>query len=127
MNPLRVKFIRDGLANEGFKDTNLSRPLEGLKILDVGCGGGFLSEALARIGANVTGIDASKELLFIAKQHAELDKDISSNLIYVHSSIEDFSEEKKKEYDAVIASEIIEHVTHQELFVKVHGISNTLN
>ena len=119
MNPLRVKFVRDGLANEGFKETNPSRPLEGIKILDVGCGGGLLSEPLARIGANVTGLDASKELLSIAKQHAELDKDLSSNLKYVHTSIEDFSEEKKEEYDAVVASEIIEHVIDQELFLKV--------
>lgn len=119
MNPLRVKFVRDGLANTGFKETNPSRPLEGIKLLDVGCGGGILSEPLARVGANVTGLDASKELISIAREHASLDKDLSSNLNYVHTSIEDFSQEQKEKFDAVVASEILEHVIDQELFLKV--------
>ena len=119
MNPLRVKFVRDGLLNAGFKECNPSCPLEGIKLLDVGCGGGILSEPLARIGANVTGLDASKELITVAKEHAQLDKDLSSNLNYVHTSIEDFSEEKKEEYDAVVASEILEHVIDKDLFLKV--------
>ncbi|KAJ8683396.1 hypothetical protein QAD02_019188 [Eretmocerus hayati] len=118
MNPLRIKFVRDGLANTGFKETNPSRPLEGIKLLDVGCGGGILSEPLARIGANVTGLDASKELISIAQEHAKLDESLSQNLTYVYSSIEDFSQEKKGEYDAVVASEILEHVNNQELFLK---------
>lgn len=119
MNPLRIKFVRDGLANTGFKESNPSRPLEGIKLLDVGCGGGILSEPLARIGAQVTGLDASKELISIAKEHAILHKDLSSNLNYVHTSIEDFCQENKEAYDAVVASEILEHVIDQELFLRV--------
>lgn len=119
MNPLRVKFVRDGLANTGFKEANPSRPLDGIKLLDVGCGGGILSEPLARIGAQVTGLDASQELISIATQHAALDKDLTLNLTYVHSSIEDLSQEKKGEYDVVVASEILEHVIDKQLFLRV--------
>lgn len=119
MNPLRVKFVRDGLANTGFKETNPSSPLEGIKLLDVGCGGGILTEPLARIGAEVTGVDASKELVSIAKEHAALDESLSSRLSYVHTSIEDFAQDNKEKYDAVVASEIIEHVIDQDLFIQV--------
>lgn len=119
MNPLRVKFVRDGLTNTGHKIINPTRPLEGVKILDVGCGGGILSEPLARIGANVIGLDASKELISIAQEHAKLDKDLSTNLSYVNTSIEDFAEERKEEFDAIVASEILEHVIDKDLFLKV--------
>jgi len=118
MNPLRIQFIRDGLFNSGFKETTSSRPLEGVKILDVGCGGGILAEPLARIGAQVTGLDASKELIAMAKAHASLDKNLPSNLNYVYSAIEDFSKDNKEQFDAVVASEILEHVIDQELFLK---------
>ncbi|XP_058791220.1 ubiquinone biosynthesis O-methyltransferase, mitochondrial [Phymastichus coffea] len=118
MNPLRVKFVRDGLANTGFKESNSSHPLEGVKLLDVGCGGGILSEPLARIGAQVTGLDASKELISIAKNHASLDESLSSNLNYMNTSIEDFCQEKKEVYDVVVASEILEHVIDHRLFLK---------
>ncbi|KAL7297996.1 hypothetical protein TKK_0009006 [Trichogramma kaykai] len=118
MNSLRVKFVKDGLINNGLKETNFSHPLEGIKLLDVGCGGGILSEPLARIGANVTGLDASKELISIAQEHASLDKDLSSNLTYVHSSIEDFSEDKEEVFDAIVASEILEHVIDKDLFLR---------
>jgi ubiquinone biosynthesis O-methyltransferase len=56
--PLTIQFMRKGLANAGFKANNLTLPLEGIKIADIGCGGGILAESLARIGAQVTGIDA---------------------------------------------------------------------
>ncbi|XP_014219422.1 ubiquinone biosynthesis O-methyltransferase, mitochondrial [Copidosoma floridanum] len=118
MNPLRVQFIRDGLLNAGFKEASPSQPLEGVKILDIGCGGGILSEPLARIGAQVTGLDASKELVDMAKAHVLLDKNLASRLNYVHTAIEDFSQENKEKFDAVVASEILEHVIDQELFLK---------
>ncbi|XP_019696365.2 ubiquinone biosynthesis O-methyltransferase, mitochondrial isoform X2 [Harpegnathos saltator] len=117
-NPLRVQFIRDGLANTGFKEQTPSLPLQGVKIADVGCGGGILTEALARTGAQVTGVDASEELINVAKLHAELDSNISKNINYVQTSIEEFSSKNEKLYDAVISSEVIEHVYNQELFLK---------
>lgn len=119
-NPLRIQFVRDGLANTGFKEQTPSLPLQGIKIADIGCGGGILTEALARIGAQVTGIDASKELIEVAKLHAELDPDISKRTNYVCTSIEEFSGENEELYDAVVSSEVVEHVNNQELFLKVY-------
>ncbi|XP_076233042.1 ubiquinone biosynthesis protein COQ3, mitochondrial isoform X2 [Calliopsis andreniformis] len=118
LNPLRIQFVRDGLANTGVKIESTHLPLEGLKILDVGCGGGLLTEPLARIGAQVTGIDASKELIKIAKEHAILDDSLQEQLNYIETSIENFACENKNRYNAVIASEVIEHVDDKELFLK---------
>ncbi|XP_031846547.1 ubiquinone biosynthesis protein COQ3, mitochondrial [Nomia melanderi] len=118
LNPLRVQFIRDGLANTGTKVETPHSPLNGVKILDIGCGGGLLSEPLARIGAEVTGIDASSELISIAKQHALLDSDLDGKLNYLHTTIEDFCTQNKEKFNAVVASELIEHVNDKELFLK---------
>ena len=59
-NPIRIRYIKNNLIND-FSLKNKKKPLDGLKILDIGCGGGLLSEPMARLGANVTGIDASKK------------------------------------------------------------------
>lgn len=119
MNHLRVQFVRDGLANTGIikDDTNL--PLKGTKIVDIGCGGGIFSEPLARIGAEVIGIDNSLELIDIAKEHALLDASLSGRLNYLQSTIEEFEENNIEKYDAVVASEVLEHVSDQRLFLKV--------
>lgn len=124
MTPLRVQFVRDGLANTGIIKNNTNLPLKGTKILDVGCGGGILSEPLARIGAEVTGIDSTLELIEVAKEHASLDSSLSGRLNYVHTTIECFEQENSQTYDAVVASEVLEHVTDQQLFLKC--CSNTL-
>ncbi|XP_014601874.1 PREDICTED: ubiquinone biosynthesis O-methyltransferase, mitochondrial isoform X1 [Polistes canadensis] len=117
-NRNRIQFVRDGLANTGIikGDTNL--PLKGTKILDVGCGGGILSEPLARIGAEVTGIDTSLQLIDVAKKHALLDSDLLGKLNYVQTTVENFEKENKEKYDAVVASEVIEHVIDPQLFLK---------
>lgn len=120
LNPLRVQFVRDGLANTGIKGECPYLPLEGVKILDVGCGGGLLSEPLARIGANVTAIDASSDLIKTAKEHAMLDPSLDENLNYIQTVIEDFAPNNKEVYNAVVASEVIEHVNDKELFLKVY-------
>lgn len=119
MNHIRVQFVRDGLANTGIikDDTNL--PLEGTKIVDIGCGGGIFSEPLARIGAEVTGIDNSLELIDVAKEHASLDSTLSGKLNYIQTTIEEFEKENIEKYDAVIASEVLEHVADPRLFLKV--------
>lgn len=119
LNPLRVQFVRDGLANVGRKEENPSRPLDGTKILDVGCGGGILAEPLARIGAIVTGIDASVEQISVAEEHAALDQNLSGKLVYVHGTVEELACQESQSYDAVVASEILEHVSDKELFLKV--------
>jgi len=117
--PIRIEFVRNGLANAGVQMKNSALPLEGLKIVDVGCGGGILAERLARIGAQVTGIDASVELINIAKEHAKLDPNISERLNYIQTTVEDFSQKERESYDAVVASEILEHVADPQLFLKV--------
>lgn len=117
-NPLRVQFVRDGLANTGAIVNSPCLPLQGVKIADVGCGGGILSEALARIGANVTGIDASEELTVTATDHAKLDPSLNGRLNYICTTIEKFAEQSPNAYDAIIASEVLEHVNDKELFLK---------
>ncbi|KYN22784.1 Hexaprenyldihydroxybenzoate methyltransferase, mitochondrial, partial [Trachymyrmex cornetzi] len=116
--PFRIKFVRDGLANAGVQMQNAVLPLEGVKIVDVGCGGGILTERLARIGAKVTGIDASADLINIAKEHAKLDPNISERVNYIQTTVEDFSQKERESYDAVVASEVLEHVANAQLFLK---------
>ncbi|XP_011158617.2 ubiquinone biosynthesis O-methyltransferase, mitochondrial isoform X1 [Solenopsis invicta] len=116
--PIRVQFVRDGLTNAGIEVPNSALPLEDVNIVDVGCGGGILAERLARIGARVTGIDASVELINVAKEHAKLDPDVLERLNYIHTTIEDFSQKEGQLYDAVVASEILEHVKNPQLFLK---------
>ncbi|XP_012263850.2 ubiquinone biosynthesis O-methyltransferase, mitochondrial [Athalia rosae] len=118
MNTLRVQFIRDGLANTGVAMGTPSKPLDKIKILDVGCGGGILSEPLARIGADVTGIDASTDLIKNATEHAAIDSDLADRLRYINTCIEEHSEIDAEKYDAVVASEVLEHVADQERFLK---------
>lgn len=116
--PIRVQFVRDSLANAGFKIQNPALPLEGVKIADIGCGGGILTERLARIGAHVTGVDASTELIDIAKEHIKLDPTILDRVNYIQTTIEEFSPKNENLYDAVVASEVVEHVENPELFLK---------
>ncbi|XP_036147202.1 ubiquinone biosynthesis O-methyltransferase, mitochondrial isoform X2 [Monomorium pharaonis] len=116
--PIRVKFVRDGLANAGMQILNPAFPLEGVKIVDVGCGGGILTERLARIGAQVTGIDPSAELINVANEHAKLDPDVAERLNYIYTTVEDFSRKKGESYDAAVVSEVLEHVNNPQLFLK---------
>lgn len=117
-NPLRVQLIRDAIINTSSNEIHTGGSLKGINILDVGCGGGILSEPLARIGATVTGIDASPELINVAKTHAKLDQNIAGKLTYLNTSIEDHCKSNQLMYDVVVASEILEHVADQELFLK---------
>ncbi|CAA0813299.1 Ubiquinone biosynthesis O-methyltransferase-mitochondrial [Striga hermonthica] len=90
------------------KDPNCARPFEGLKFIDVGCGGGILSEPLARMGATVTGIDAVEKNIKIAQLHAHLDP-MTSSIDYHCTTAEQLVEEQRI-FDAVLALEVIEHV-----------------
>ncbi|XP_065332301.1 ubiquinone biosynthesis O-methyltransferase, mitochondrial isoform X2 [Cloeon dipterum] len=114
MNALRIPFIRNGLVNSrvvSTKKANTPSSLEGLNILDVGCGGGILAEPLARIGANVVGLDASEEAVQVAEQHAKLDTTLSDRLKYRHGTLEELAEEGQV-YDAVVMSEVLEHMNN---------------
>lgn len=118
MNALRVPFITDGLLQlHSAKCDNRGKPLTGFTILDVGCGGGILAEALARLGAHVTGIDPAEESIKVAVYHSSLDPEVRDNLEYICSSVEDYSKGSKK-YDAVVCSEVVEHVDNVPYFVE---------
>ena len=111
-NPTRIKYIKENIINN-FKLKNKSKPLSGIKILDIGCGGGLLSEPMSRMGANVTGIDASDKNIKIAKLHSKKNK---LKINYVCSSPEKIK--IKKKFDVILNMEIIEHVEDIDFFLK---------
>ena len=111
-NPIRIKYIKESIIEEfNLKDTD-SIPLKGIKILDIGCGGGLLSEPMCRLGADVTGIDASNKNIEIAKIHAEKN---NLKIKYICTSPEKI---KDTQYDVILNMEIIEHVENVDLFLK---------
>ncbi len=112
LNPVRISYIRDHLAKRHNRDIKQINPLQGLTILDIGCGGGLLSEPLTRLGAKVTSIDASHRNIEIAQLHAE-DSDLKMD--YRHMTAEDLVETGAT-YDAVINMEVIEHVADVEAY-----------
>ena len=117
MNGVRVPFVTEGLTKMGLTK-NHNKPLEGLRIVDIGCGGGILSEALARLGASVTGLDPCVPNIEIAKAHAAKDSQLVNNLTYIPLTAEEFLEENQSPcFDAVVASEVIEHVDNPQKFV----------
>ena len=111
-NPIRIKYIKDNIIYS-LKLKHKKRPLEKINILDIGCGGGLLSEPMARLGANVTGIDASDKNIKIAKLHAKKNK---LNINYFCSSPEKLK--TKKKFDVILNMEIIEHVEDINFFIK---------
>lgn len=114
LNPVRIQFIKDRIIRMlGEKDAEY--PLKDLKIADIGCGAGIATEPLARLGANMTGVDASDSAISQARAHA---KEHALDIDYRLSSIEALSEEGHQ-FDVVMALEIIEHVDHPELFVEL--------
>ena len=110
-NPVRLKYIRDTITKKfGYKSEKL--PLKDIKILDIGCGGGLLSEPLSRLGAEVTGIDASDRNIKIAKTHLEKSK---LDINYYCSSPDKFV--AKEKFDVVLNMEIVEHVDNVDFFL----------
>ena len=110
-NPVRIAYIKD----EIIKNLNLNhkkKPLEKVKILDIGCGGGLLSEPMCRLGADVTGIDASSKNISIAKLHA---KKNHLNIKYICASPEKLKINTK--FDVILNMEIIEHVEDVNFFL----------
>ena len=111
-NPIRIKYIKDNLVND-FNLKNKKKPLDGLNILDIGCGGGLLAEPIARLGAKVTGIDPLKKNIEIAKHHLRKTK---LNIKYYNFSPEKFK--SKNKFDVVLNMEIVEHVENVDFFIK---------
>lgn len=115
MNTIRMKYIRQ-MVEQHLSKTKISNapslPFEGLSALDIGCGGGLLSESLARLGSSVTGLDPSERLVEAAKQHATLDERTRNIDYQGGKTIEDFSQEQpSKKYDIVCLLEVLEHST----------------
>ena len=111
-NPIRIHYIKYNIINN-FKIKNKIKPLKDIDILDIGCGGGLLSEPISRLGAKVTGIDASEKNIKIAKAHA---KKNNLKINYICSSPEKFS--TKKKFDIILNMEVIEHVEDINFFIK---------
>jgi 2-polyprenyl-6-hydroxyphenyl methylase/3-demethylubiquinone-9 3-methyltransferase len=110
-NPIRIKYIKENIINS-FKLKTKKKPLDKINILDIGCGGGLLSEPMTRLGANVTGIDASNKNISIAKLHA---KKNNLKINYFCSSPEKLKIQKK--FDVILNMEIIEHVEDINFFM----------
>ena len=111
-NPIRISYIKENIINS-FKLTNKNKPLNNIKILDIGCGGGLLSEPMSRLGAQVSGIDASEKNISIAKLHA---KKNNLNIDYKCISPENFN--TKNKFDVILNMEIIEHVDNINFFLE---------
>ena len=111
-NPVRIKYIKESIV-KNFKLKNKSKTLSGINILDIGCGGGLLSEPMSRMGANVTGIDASAKNIKIARLHSKKNK---LKINYLCSSPEKLKIEKK--FDVILNMEIVEHVEDIDFFLQ---------
>ena len=111
-NPIRIEYVRDIIIKH-FKIKNSKKPLNKFSLLDIGCGGGLLSEPMCRLGADVTGIDASKKNIEISKIHAK-EKKLKIN--YLNTPPEKLN--TKKKYDIILNMEIVEHVDNLNYFIK---------
>ena len=111
-NPIRISYIKENIIKT-FKINQKKTPLKNLKILDIGCGGGLLSEPMCRLGANVTAIDASKKNISVAKLHS---KKNNLKIKYICSSPEKLK--IKNKFDVILNMEIVEHVEDVNFFLK---------
>ena len=109
-NPIRIDYILNTVKKH-FNKTGKTLPLQGLKFLDIGCGGGLISEPMSRLGANVTGIDASEKNIKIAKAHAQKN---NLNIKYLNKSPEELN--NSHQFDVILNLEIVEHVEDVNLY-----------
>ncbi len=112
-NPARIEFIKEKLIYYFKLNTASDMPLKNLNILDIGCGGGLLCEPLSRLGAKMTGIDASENNIKVAELHA---KEMGLNINYVNCSPESLN--LKNNFDVILNMEVVEHVSNTNLFIK---------
>ena len=110
-NPIRQEYLVDKIKNHFGILPNGSYPFKNLKLLDVGCGGGLIAEPMTRLGAKVTGIDASEKNIRVAKFHAE---QMNLKINYLTTTTENLNEQ----FDFILFLEIIEHVADVDLFIK---------
>lgn len=115
MNGFRIDFIKQTICEHFDRDPNSDAPLKGLRILDIGCGGGLLCEPITRLGAKVTGVDALERNVKTAKTHAET---VGLDIDYRHGTIEQMTAAGETAFDAVLNMEVIEHVANPPDFIK---------
>ena len=106
LNPCRLDYITGQIAAEFDRDLSAERPFDGLRLLDIGCGGGLLAEPMARLGAQVVGADAAARNIPVAQLHAEKS---GLEIDYRHTSAEDMAAASEK-FDVVLNMEVVEHV-----------------
>jgi 2-polyprenyl-6-hydroxyphenyl methylase / 3-demethylubiquinone-9 3-methyltransferase len=114
-NPTRLKFIRDTACERFSRKPNDPRPLEGLKLLDIGCGGGLLSEPMTRLGAKVTAVDATAPNIKTAMVHA---RQVGLEIDYRHGTAEGLLAAGEGPYDIVLNMEVVEHVADAAAFLQ---------
>ena len=112
-NPVRIEYITENIKKYFKLEKGINGYLKGLNILDIGCGGGLISEPMARLGAKVTGIDASEKNINVAKLHSEKN---GLKIDYLNTSPENLDEFEK--FDIVLNLEIVEHVENVNLYIK---------
>ena len=112
-NPIRIEYITEKIKQEFNLINQNNNFLKDLKILDIGCGGGLISEPLARLGGEVTGIDASEKNIKVAKLHS---KKNNLNINYLNKSPEQLNNSEK--FDIVLNLEVVEHVENVDLYIK---------
>jgi 2-polyprenyl-6-hydroxyphenyl methylase/3-demethylubiquinone-9 3-methyltransferase len=111
-NPIRIRYIKENIIKD-FKIKLSDKPLKNIKLLDIGCGGGLLSEPMCRLGANVVGIDASKKNIEVAKFHAK-----KNNLKIDYKVASPEMLKNKTRFDVILNMEIVEHVNDIDFFIK---------
>jgi len=114
INPTRLTYIRDQLCAHFARDPKAPRSLNGLSVLDIGCGGGLVAEPLTRLGASVTGIDPARETIAAAQAHADA---AGLDITYDATTAETLADAKKR-FDAVLLLEVVEHVPDVPAFLK---------
>ena len=112
-NPIRIEYILEKITNHFKLDNNKKNFLKDLEILDIGCGGGLISEPMARLGGKVTGIDASQKNIKVASLHS---KKNNLSINYLNKSPEQLKEKEK--FDIILNLEIIEHVDNLDLYLQ---------
>lgn len=114
-NPVRLAYIRDGACTHFGRDRRSKAPLEGLRLLDIGCGGGLVAEPMRRLGAEVTAIDAAERNIKTAMAHAA---PLGLDIDYRATTVEQLVEESTESFDIVLNLEVVEHVADVDLFLE---------
>lgn len=117
LNPLRMGFMKKCLIEHMNLNGDEIEPLKNIKVLDIGCGGGLVSESYARLGSTVIGVDASEESIQISTIHASK-QDIMKRITYKNTSAEELSKDHEGYFDVISAMEVVEHVENVDLFIQ---------